>query len=324
MSDHLSVSQLRREPQLVAAMFDRIARRYDTMNRLMTAGLDRRWRRLAAEQAALAPGDLVLDVCCGTGDLVLDLAASCAAAGVIGLDLSGDMLSVAQAKVSGARLDGLQSPVQTDGRGGPSRVPSGVSQPIQQRVADLLGGVESEAWSRGRVGLVRGDTLRLPFPSGVFAAVTAAFGLRNVHDVAAAFDEMARVTRPGGRMVCLEITTPPPGAGRRFHALWFDRLVPVLGRSIAGDADAYRYLPASVREFPTAPELADVMCGSGWRAVRFRRFGLGIVALHVAERAPAATQGSAVAAAAQPARAGELGSSAAADGIARTALPRRP
>jgi demethylmenaquinone methyltransferase / 2-methoxy-6-polyprenyl-1,4-benzoquinol methylase len=128
---------------------------------------------------------------------------------------------------------------------------------------------------------VAGDLLALPFPDGHFAAVTVAFGVRNVPDLAGAFAEMVRVTRAGGRVICLEISTPPPGPGRRFHELWFQRFVPVLGRLVAGDGSAYAYLPASVRAFPVADALADVMRQAGLRGVRFRRFGFGAVALHV-------------------------------------------
>ena len=106
---------------------------------------------------------------------------------------------------------------------------------------------------------VAGDVLALPFPDDRFAAVTVAFGVRNVADLPGAFSEMVRVTRPGGRVICLEITTPPPGLGRRFHELWFDRFVPALGRLVAGDGSAYAYLPASVRSFPEAGALAAIM-----------------------------------------------------------------
>jgi demethylmenaquinone methyltransferase/2-methoxy-6-polyprenyl-1,4-benzoquinol methylase len=230
-----------REPANIGAMFGRIAGRYDLMNRLMTAGLDGRWRRLAAGVAGLAPGDRALDVCCGTGDLAFALADSAPRAEVIGLDFSEPMLSVAREKAR-RRMGG----------GGAA------SQPV----------------------FVAGDVLSLPFADREFAAVTVAFGVRNVPDLPRAFAEMARVTRPGGRVVCLEITTPPPGAGRRFHEVWFERCVPLLGRLVAGDGSAYAYLPASVRRFPEPAALAGIMTDAGLRRVRFRRLGLGIVALH--------------------------------------------
>ena len=220
-------------------MFGRIAPRYDLMNRLMTAGLDRRWRRLAAAEAPLGPGDRALDVCCGTGDLAFALADRWPAGGVTGLDFTEEMLEIARRK-------------------GEARTtpPS----------------------------FVQGDLLSLPFADDAFAAVTVGWGVRNVSDLPRALSEMARVTRPGGRVVCLESTRPPDGLGRRFHALWFERLVPALGRLVAGEDSAYSYLPASVRDFPDADGLAALMAAAGLERVRYRRFGFGAVALHVGER----------------------------------------
>ncbi len=107
--------------------------------------------------------------------------------------------------------------------------------------------------------------------------------MRNVPDVSRAFREMARVTRPGGRVVCLESTQPPDGAGKRFNELWLGRVVPVLGRLVTGDPSAYAYLPASVAAFSRADELAAVMADAGLTKVRHRRLGFGAVALHVGE-----------------------------------------
>lgn len=248
--DHDEAARLRSEPLRVAAMFGRIAGRYDLMNALMTAGLDRRWRGLAAAQAGLGPGDRGLDVCCGTGDLTMELARRYRHSAIVGLDLSEPMLARARRK---ARRTGA-------------------------------GTVDDD----GRVAFVRADAHEPPFPDAVFGAVTAAFGVRNLPDLPRAFSALWRVTRPGGRLVCLEITTPPPGPGRRFHAFWFDRCVPLLGRLIAGDGAAYSYLPASVRAFPDAGGLARLLYDAGWRSIRFRRLGMGIVALHVAEKPAAA------------------------------------
>jgi demethylmenaquinone methyltransferase/2-methoxy-6-polyprenyl-1,4-benzoquinol methylase len=233
-----AAGEVERDPQQIEAMFSRIARRYDLMNLLMTAGLDRRWRRRAAAAVDVQPGERVLDACCGTGDLALELARRYPFSHVTGLDFSEAMLVRARAKAARA---GLPSPVD----------------------------------------FVAGDLLALPFADDSFAAVTVAYGVRNVPELSRAFAEMARVTRSGGRVVCLEITTPPGGFGRRFHRLWFDRAVPALGRLVAGDSSAYTYLPASVRSFPPADELAVIMRRAGLRAVRFHRFGMGIIALHV-------------------------------------------
>lgn len=224
-------------------MFGSIARRYDLMNRLMTFGLDGLWRRVAARATAVTRGDRVLDACCGTGDLAFTLAASCLGCEVIGLDLTPAMLERAREKAAARERRGLPAPAR----------------------------------------FVSGDLLHLPFADGEFAAVTVGWGVRNVPDIPRAFAEMARVTRPGGRVVCLESTQAPPGLQARFHALWMGRVVPFAGRVIGGDADAYAYLPASVESFPRADELASIMAAAGLVRVRYRRFGMGAVALHVGE-----------------------------------------
>ena len=227
-----------RDPERIAAMFDRIVPHYDLMNRLMTVGLDRRWRAAAAAAAAPAPGTPVLDACCGTGDLSLAVARRYPQTAVTGLDFSEAMLASARAK---AARDGA------------------------------------------RVEFVRGDLLALPFGDDTFGAVTVGWGVRNVADLARAFSEMVRVTAPGGRIVCLEATAPAGEAGRRFHAVWFERVVPAMGALVTGDAEAYAYLPASVRSFPDADGLAAVMSVAGLQGVSYRLFGFGAMALHVGQ-----------------------------------------
>jgi demethylmenaquinone methyltransferase/2-methoxy-6-polyprenyl-1,4-benzoquinol methylase len=213
----------------VRRMFDRIAPVYDAMNRVMTAGLDRRWRRITVEQV-VRPGDRVLDACCGTGDLAV--AARARGADVVGLDFSERMLERAREKAPAVE------------------------------------------W-------VRGDMLALPFEDASFDAVTVGFGVRNVEDLDGGLRELRRVLRPGGRLGILEITRPR-GALAPFYRLWFDRVVPALGRVLPGGA-AYTYLPASVRRFPGPEELASRLQAAGFAAVRLRFFAGGIVALHVAE-----------------------------------------
>ncbi len=214
----------------VRRMFDRIAPVYDAMNRVMTAGLDRRWRRLTVAEA-VRPGDRVLDACCGTGDLAI-AARRAGAREVVGLDFSEAMLDRARRK-----------------------------EPAIE-------------W-------VRGDVLALPFPDSSFDAATVGFGVRNVEDLEAGLRELRRVLRPGGRLGVLEITTPR-GPFAPFYRVWFDRVVPLLGRVLPGGA-AYAYLPASVRRFPGPEALRDLLGRTGFGEVRFRLFAGGIVALHVGE-----------------------------------------
>ena len=222
-------------PDEVRAMFDRIAPRYDLLNRAMTMGLDRRWRRLAAAAAALAAGDRALDVCTGTGDLALALAARTTDAGeVVGLDVSSEMLHIAREK---ARAGGVHN-VQFD----------------------------------------TADATALPLPDNGFDAATVAFGVRNLESLDHGLAEMSRVVRPGGRVVVLEISTPP--RLRPFYRLWFDRLVPALGATLGRDGAAYSYLPASVRRFPDPASLAEHMHDSGLGDVHWRLLAGGIVTLH--------------------------------------------
>jgi demethylmenaquinone methyltransferase/2-methoxy-6-polyprenyl-1,4-benzoquinol methylase len=130
---------------------------------------------------------------------------------------------------------------------------------------------------------VQGDVLALPFEDASFESAVVGFGVRNVEDLEAALKELRRVLRPGGRLGILEITTPR-GWLAPFYRLWFDRVVPLIGRLLPG-GDAYTYLPASVRRFPGPEELAELLASCGFAAVKFRLFAGGIVALHVGEAA---------------------------------------
>jgi demethylmenaquinone methyltransferase / 2-methoxy-6-polyprenyl-1,4-benzoquinol methylase len=223
----VSVESGRLAPSEVRAMFDRITPVYDAMNRVMTAGLDRRWRR-AAVSAVVGPGDRVLDACCGTGDLAV--AAEREGGRVTGLDFAPAMLARARRK----------------------------STTIE--------------W-------VEGDVLALPFADGSFDVVTVGFGIRNVPDLESAVAELARVLRPGGRVACLEITRPA-GLLRLFFRVWFDRVVPLLGRALPGGG-AYTYLPASVRRFPGPADLAAVFERVGFVDITWSLMAGGIVSLHL-------------------------------------------
>jgi demethylmenaquinone methyltransferase/2-methoxy-6-polyprenyl-1,4-benzoquinol methylase len=128
---------------------------------------------------------------------------------------------------------------------------------------------------------LQGDVLALPFEDASFDSATVGFGIRNVDDLEAGLRELRRVLRDGGRLAILEITTPR-GVLAPFYRVWFDRIVPLLGRVLPG-GDAYTYLPASVRRFPVPEELSRLLEASGFEDVRFRLFAGGIVALHVGQ-----------------------------------------
>ncbi|MGI8855906.1 MAG: bifunctional demethylmenaquinone methyltransferase/2-methoxy-6-polyprenyl-1,4-benzoquinol methylase UbiE [Thermomicrobiales bacterium] len=130
------------------------------------------------------------------------------------------------------------------------------------------------------VRFMAADALDLPFPDDTFDCVTTGFAMRNVTDIERAFREMRRVTKPGGRVVCLEVAKPGLPPARFLHQLYFNHIVPMLGRIITGNGEAYRYLPESARTFPPPPTLAAIMERAGLRAVHFRRLSLGSVAVH--------------------------------------------
>ena len=136
-----------------------------------------------------------------------------------------------------------------------------------------------------RVTFLHADALNLPFPNGVFACVTSGFGMRNVTDVPAALAEMARVVRPGGRVAILEIT-PPESTGplQRLVRLYLHRVVPLLGGILAGDHQAYEYLPGSVEACPPASELARIMESAGLGRIRCQKVAIGAVAILVGEK----------------------------------------
>ena len=146
--------------------------------------------------------------------------------------------------------------------------------------------LEMMSRGRGKPGAERmrwmgADTLALPFPDNTFDAVTSGFMLRNVIDVPRSLSEQLRVVRPGGRMVCLEISKPPRNLLLPFYRFYFHRIVPLVGQLVSGNRSAYTYLPQSADEFLFPDELAEWMRQAGWRDVSYRRLMLGTVAIHV-------------------------------------------
>lgn len=255
----------RLEAEQVRSMFDGIAGIYDLLNTAMTAGLHHRWRSRAADLARVGPGDRVLDVATGTGDLALELAGRVGPGGeVIGSDFAEGMLERAREKA--AARDERQGSV--------------------------------------RPRFEWGDALALQYPSGSFDAATVGFGARNFADLARGLAEMRRVVRPGGRVVVLEITTPVRPPLSTFYALWFDRLVPLIGRAAqamarapaalragshtgngnghgpGGIAAAYTYLPNSVKRFPAPAALAAELDRAGLQEISYVLLAGGIVAIH--------------------------------------------
>lgn len=219
-------------------MFAGIAPRYDFLNHFLSANRDRGWRTETVAAAGVKPGDPVLDVCTGTGDLALEWERALGPASeVVGTDFCEPMVRLGREKV------------------------------LRER-------------SRVRLGVA--DTLSLPFRDGRFEAVSVGFGIRNVADLGAGVREMARVARPGGRIVILEFTQPANPAFRFLYYVYFLLLLPLLGNLVSGSRqNAYGYLPRSVLSFPDRNRLCRIMEEAGLRSVLVHDLSLGIVTVHV-------------------------------------------
>jgi len=227
------------EEAQVRAMFDRIAGLYDRMNSVMTAGLHHRWRGRAADLAALPVGGRALDVACGTGDLAFELARRVGPGGLV------------------------------------------IGADFSERMLEMAR-AKAATSSRAGAALVRfepANALALPYTADEFDAATVGFGARNFADLERGLRELVRVVKPGGRVVILEITKPRRPPLSWFFDVWFDRVVPTLGR-LAGDRQAYSYLPSSVRRFPGPWELAETMSRCGLGEIEWRLTAGGIIALH--------------------------------------------
>jgi demethylmenaquinone methyltransferase / 2-methoxy-6-polyprenyl-1,4-benzoquinol methylase len=233
----------------VREMFTQIAPRYDLLNHLLSLHLDRLWRARVARrlQPILSrPDALVLDLCCGTGDLALSLARA-GKAHVVGADFAHPMLTRAKEKTASARI----APA------------SGVLAAMR---------------------FFEADALHLPFADCSFDLVTTAFGFRNLANYEAGLREIRRVLKPGATLAILEFAEPPDNPLGNAYRWYFRKILPRIGAFVSGDHDAYTYLPASVSRFFGPVELASVMKTAGYTEVDFCLWTLGVVALHTAVR----------------------------------------
>lgn len=222
--------------QQVQTIFSEIAPRYDLLNHVLSANIDRGWRRKAVDRLGWEAhrDGIFLDACAGTYDLSLELARRSGFQGrVVASDFAQPMLVVGQKKLVGAP-----------------------------------------------VAPVCGDTLRLPFPDDTFHGATVGFGVRNLADLERGFREFHRVLKPGARLVVLEFTVPPNPLMRGLYMVYFNHVLPLVGRIVSGHPWAYTYLPESVKEFPGPKELAGLMEAAGFREARWKLLTGGIAALH--------------------------------------------
>jgi demethylmenaquinone methyltransferase/2-methoxy-6-polyprenyl-1,4-benzoquinol methylase len=233
----------------VREMFTQIAPRYDLLNHLLSLQLDRLWRARAAKllrPVLNRPDAVVLDLCCGTGDLAFALARA-GKARILGADFAHTMLVRAKAKSATHSLSA--------GANAPTRMP-----------------------------FFEADALRLPFADASFDLVTSAFGFRNLANYEAGLREIQRVLKPGGTIAILEFSEPPQSLLGDLYRWYFTKVLPKIGWLVSGHQSAYTYLPRSVAHFFRPAELAALMTGVGYQSVEFREWTIRAVALHTGMR----------------------------------------
>jgi demethylmenaquinone methyltransferase/2-methoxy-6-polyprenyl-1,4-benzoquinol methylase len=223
----------------VRRLFATIADRYDFITAFLSYGQDSRWKRRLIGMAAIGPADRVLDLACGTGDLLF--AAAPRAADATGLDLTHRMLQLARRRADG--------------------------RPALRRAAARL---------------VTGDMTELPFAAGRFTVVTTGYGLRNVPDLAQAVREINRVLAPGGRLLSLDFNRPRNPVVRAVYLGYLTVVGSALGLALHGDPDTYRYIPASIRNYPGRHGVARLLEAHGFERVEAIRVLFGFMAIHVA------------------------------------------
>ena len=238
---------------LVRAVFDSVAPSYDAMNDLMSVGVHRAWKRVLLDRLNPQPGQRLLDVAGGTGDVGEGFVARAGArpargrppARAVICDINHAMMVAGRDRAAGA--------------GGPDDAEAAVTR-------------------------VCGDAEALPFPDASFDAYTIAFGIRNVTQRARALAEARRVLRRGGRFVCLEFSRPVTNGFAALYDAYSEAVIPRLGRWAAGDEDSYRYLVESIRRFPTQDAFALEVEDAGFSRVRAENLTGGVAALHMGWR----------------------------------------
>lgn len=222
----------------VGQVFSSVASRYDIMNDLMSMGVHRLWKRYAVDLCAIRPGQVILDIAGGTGDLTRLLARKTGQSGQVTLvDINPDML-----------------------RNGRERL--------------------TNTGVVGNVDYVLANAEHLPFPENYADCITVAFGLRNMTDKPAALQSMFRVLKPGGRLVILEFSKPTSALLKSFYDVYSFKVLPQIGRCVAGDSDSYRYLVESIRKHPDQETLKAMIESCGFNDCEYFNLSNGIVAVH--------------------------------------------
>ncbi len=236
---------MNKELDFVKGMFDRIAPRYDFLNRLLSLRQDIVWRKQMVKAAGLTPGSTALDVACGTCDVALEISDQLKnQVKIFGLDFSYGMLRLGKEKLN----------------------------------------KKSKSEKSKSIVLLNADALSLPFNDNLFDGVFIAFGIRNIMDRQRAVDSFFKVLKPKGRLAVLELTTPEKGLLRSLYLLYFQKILPLIGSFFSKDNAAYSYLPASVLKFPTPEQFITIMKRSGFEQNRFKRMTFGIVTLFIGRK----------------------------------------
>lgn len=226
----------------VRGVFTSVARNYDIMNDLMSLGVHRLWKDAAVAHANPQPGETVIDVAGGTGDIAVRLR---------------DAANRAQARRGGA----------------PASIHVMDINHAMLKAGSERGDTAGLTWTCANAEM-------LPLPNACADLVTIAFGIRNVTHIDNALAEFRRVLKPGGRFVCLEFSRTDPGAASALYDLYSDQVIPRLGAAVAKDADSYRYLVESIRRFPDQHQFAGMIEAAGFKRVAFQNYSAGVAALH--------------------------------------------
>ena len=220
--------------------FNTVARRYDFMNTLLSFGIHHVWKRISVRMMELVPGDAILDVCGGTGDLAILAARKIGPTGsVIVYDINRAMIQAGLHKVTHTELE----------------------KSIQY---------------------IQGDAENIAFPDNHFDATMVGFGIRNVTHVQRGFEEMYRILKPGGKLMCLEFSKPTLPVFRWLYDIYSFYIMPFLGELIAGSRKAYTHLPETIRTWPLPDELAEELKEIGFSRVTHRKLTNGIAVIHLA------------------------------------------
>ena len=234
--------EAREKVRLVRGVFDSVAGKYDLMNDLMSAGVHRLWKDAAAAKLNPRPGETILDVAGGTGDMARRYS---------------KMARGAQQRMGGADASVIVLDYNAE------MILAGVEK----------GGEPEMSWTVG-------DAMNLPLPDASVDAYSISFGIRNVSDVAGALKEARRVLKPGGRFLCLEFSRPVAGPVRRAYDAWSFHAIPRIGGWVAGDRDSYQYLVESIRRFPDQTTFTRMIEQAGFSRVTCTNLSGGIAALH--------------------------------------------